>query len=91
MQSLNSCSSGNPRPLEKLCNGQALLYRSLNLKVTDWSQHTFDSDQFYTEDVYSAPETIIQTTRLGIPLGEMNLYPIALSTMVLLKIAVKTC
>lgn len=75
MQSLNSHPSGKSRPLEKLCHGQTLLCRALNLKVTDWDQHTFDPDQFYIEDVHTAPETIIQTTRLGIPLGRDELLP----------------
>ena len=75
MQSLNSHPSGKARPLEKLCNGQTLICRSLNLKVTDWNQHAFDPSQFYIEDVHSAPETIIQTTRLGIPLGRDESLP----------------
>ena len=75
MQSLNSHPSGKTRPLAKLCNGQTLLCRSLNLKVTDWDQHTFDPSQFYIEDVHTIPETIIQTTRLGIPRGRDELLP----------------
>ena len=39
MQALNpQKNNNNPRPIEKLCSGQALLCRSLNLKVKEWDQ-----------------------------------------------------
>ena len=75
MQLLNPHPSGKTRSLEKLCNGQTLVCRSLNLKVTEWDQKSFDPQQFYFEDVQANPEKIIQTTRLGIPTGRDELLP----------------
>lgn len=69
MQKLNPLPSGLLRPVKKLCNGQTLLCRSLNLKVMDWDQKQADPSCFYFDDVNQQPEQIIQTTRLGIPHG----------------------
>ena len=69
MQQLNPMNSGGPRPVEKLCNGQTLLCKSLDLKVKDWDQQQFDRKCFYIEDINRGPKKIIQTTRLGIPAG----------------------
>ncbi len=62
-------SLGQPRPLEKLCNGQTLLCRALGLKVPAWDAKRFDPERLFVEDVGYTPEQVIQTTRLGIPLG----------------------
>lgn len=70
MQSQNPIKNRQtPRPVERLCSGQTLLCRSLGLKVTEWNQKTFARERFYIDDVGYRPEKIIQTTRLGIPLG----------------------
>lgn len=70
MQRLNPPAARHSvRPLEKLCAGQTLLCRSLNLKVTDWDQQQFDAQHFYIDDVHYRPQRIIQTIRLGIPAG----------------------
>lgn len=69
MQKLNPFPSRLMRPIEKLCNGQTLLCRSLYLKVADWDQQQFDQEYFYFDDINKQPEQIIQTTRLGIPHG----------------------
>lgn len=69
MQQNNPDSQGRPRSLEKLCNGQTLLCRALGLKVPAWDGKRFDPQRFFVEDVGYAPEQIIQTTRLGIPIG----------------------
>jgi DNA-3-methyladenine glycosylase len=69
MQKLNPLASGQPRPIEKLCNGQTLLCSSLDLKVEDWDQQQFDPDYFYFDNINNQPQKIIQTTRLGIPSG----------------------
>lgn len=69
MQKLNPLPSGRIRPVKKLCSGQTLLCRSLNLKVVDWDQRQFASGCFYFDDIDKKPEQIIQTTRLGIPVG----------------------
>lgn len=67
MQQLNPTKNNKPRSLEKLCAGQALLCKSLNLKVKEWDQQQFNSQEFYIEDIKYQPVKIIQTTRLGIP------------------------
>jgi DNA-3-methyladenine glycosylase len=65
MQQLNPLASKD-RSLAKLCSGQTLLCRSLNLKVPDWDQKTFDSKKFFIADHGIFPEKIIQARRLGI-------------------------
>lgn len=76
MQHLNSPSSGHGlRPVNKLCNGQTLLCRSLNLKVSDWDQQNFDPQCFYFADQNKQAKKIIQTTRLGIPEGRDQHLP----------------
>jgi len=75
MQQLNPLPSGATRAETQLCSGQTLLCRSLHLKVTDWDQQQFDPDSFYLDDVQHTPETIIQTTRLGIPVGRDEALP----------------
>lgn len=69
MQQLNPGSNQTVRPIDKLCSGQTLLCRALNLKVPCWNKQTFSRDSFYLEDVHYQPQKIIQTKRLGIPLG----------------------
>jgi len=70
MQHLNPVKGSNLiRPKEKLFSGQTLLCRSLNLKVDEWDQKTFNMNNFYIEDVGNNVTKIIQTTRLGIPSG----------------------
>jgi len=60
---------------QRLCSGQTLLARALNLKVPDWNGKQFDTTQLVIKDVGYIPETIIQTTRLGIPLGRDEHLP----------------
>lgn len=67
MHQLNPINN-KQRPLHRLCSGQTLLCKSLNLKVPDWDQQNFN-ESFYLEDVGYQPTEIIQTTRLGIPKG----------------------
>ena len=69
MQQLNPAASGAPRKPEKLCSGQTLLCRSMNILVPEWNQRAFNQQRFYFDDAGAAPEKIIQTTRLGIPEG----------------------
>lgn len=68
MQKLNPLPSGKLRPVHKQCSGQAILCRSLNLKVKEWDQKHFNQ-QLYIDDVGNSPEHIIKSTRLGIPEG----------------------
>jgi len=67
MRQLNPTKSGDPRPIEKICAGQTLLCKALNLKVPDWDQHSFQPDQFWIDTINYRPKKIIKTTRLGIP------------------------
>lgn len=66
MQQLNPAKDSSFRVIEKLCAGQTLLCKSLNLKVSEWDQQQFDKNNFYIEEVNKIPNKIIQTTRLGI-------------------------
>ncbi|MBN1162926.1 DNA-3-methyladenine glycosylase [Patescibacteria group bacterium] len=57
------------RETHKLCSGQTLLTKSLNLKVPDWDQKQFHKDSLLIKHIDYIPTKIIQTTRLGIPKG----------------------
>jgi DNA-3-methyladenine glycosylase len=65
MQALNPARR-NTRPIDRLCNGQTLLCRSLGLKVSDWNQNQLVHDRFYLDSVGYTPKKIIQCRRLGI-------------------------
>lgn len=67
MHQLNPGSQGR-RPEHRLCAGQTLSCRALNLKVPDWDRRLFDPRTFYLEDVGDRPE-LIRARRLGIPVG----------------------
>ncbi|HEY9201445.1 MAG TPA: DNA-3-methyladenine glycosylase [Gammaproteobacteria bacterium] len=69
MQQLNPASSGEMRPVEKLCSGQTLLCRALGIRLSDWDQQQFCQSDFYIDDVGYRPASIIQTSRLGITAG----------------------
>lgn len=76
MQKLNpKKNSKEPRSWEKLCAGQALLCKSLNLKVTDWDQKQFDRKKFYIASYGYRPQDILQVKRLGIPKGRDEHLP----------------
>jgi DNA-3-methyladenine glycosylase len=76
MQSNNPQKNNTtPRPVNKLCNGQTLLCRSLNLKVPVWDAQQFDSKKFYIADKNYQPSGIIITPRLGIPQGRDQHLP----------------
>jgi DNA-3-methyladenine glycosylase len=68
MQKLNPGSRGE-RPLERLCSGQTLLCRALNLRVPEWNRRTFDREHLYLDEVGYWPQHLIQARRLGIPTG----------------------
>lgn len=68
MKNLNPIN-GRQRQTEKLCSGQTLLAKSLDIKVVDWDQKQFDPEEFFVADIGYSPEKIIITTRLGIPAG----------------------
>ncbi len=70
MQQLNPVKgSGEIRPKEKLLSGQTLLCRALDIKVPDWNMQQFHRDHFYLADEGVLVNEIIQTQRLGIPVG----------------------
>ncbi|MNF28892.1 DNA-3-methyladenine glycosylase [Pseudomonas linyingensis] len=75
MQANNPDRQGRPRPAEKLCAGQTLLCRALGLKVREWDGQRFDWQRLFVEDVGERPAQIVQTTRLGIPLGRDEHLP----------------
>lgn len=75
MQQLNPLPRGETRTINKLCKGQTLLCTALSLKVKDWDQQQFDTNEFYIDDCNQQPEKIIQTTRLGIPPGRDEHLP----------------
>lgn len=66
---------GRQRLFHRQCAGQTLLCKSLGLKVPDWNAQSFDPERFYVKDVGYMPQTIIETTRLGIPLGRDEHLP----------------
>jgi len=69
MHELNPNKNGTRREDMKLCSGQTLLCRALNLKVREWDQKSIDTERFYIVDVNYKPEKIIRAARLGIPEG----------------------
>ncbi len=75
VQQLNPQKNGQPRATEKLCAGQTLLCKSLGLKVKEWDTKQFDAKKIRIDDVGIRPQQIIQTTRLGIPVGRDEHLP----------------
>src|SRR5690554_5876848 len=73
--SLNPAADGRPRETRRLCNGQTLLCRSLHLKVPEWNAQQMQPGRLIVEDDGYRPELVIQTTRLGIPLGRDEHLP----------------
>jgi len=75
MQRLNPDANGQPRPLERLCAGQTLLCRSLDLKVPRYDGTWLNAQQLFVQDVGVRPACVVQTTRLGIPIGRDEHLP----------------
>jgi len=75
MQALNPAADGTTRPVARLCAGQTLLCRALDLKVPDWDARRCDPQSFYVADAGERPETLIRTARLGIPPGRDEHLP----------------
>lgn len=74
MHGLNPGPRG-PRSVVRLCAGQTLLCRALQLRVGDWNRSTFDPARFFLEDVGYRPRRLIQARRLGIPTGRDEHLP----------------
>lgn len=68
MRSINP-GSKTARRRGKLCNGQTLICKSLNLKVPEWNQQQFKRNEFRLEDINETIGSIIKCQRLGIPEG----------------------
>lgn len=76
MQQLNPSKNHKLfRKTEKLCSGQTLLCKSLNLKVLEWDAKQFDPELFFIRDEGRKPSKIIQTMRIGIPVGRDEHLP----------------
>ncbi|MFL9876771.1 DNA-3-methyladenine glycosylase [Herbaspirillum rhizosphaerae] len=75
MQAENPDAQGAARPLHRLCAGQTLLCKSLALRVPDWDARCFDPEELFVDDVGEKPQTLIETTRLGIPAGRDEHLP----------------
>lgn len=75
MQANNPDAQGRPRPQERLCAGQTLLCKALGLKVPVWDGQRFDRLRLFVEDLGETPAQVIQTTRLGIPVGRDEHLP----------------
>ena len=57
------------RPPKKLCSGQTLLCKAINLKVPDWNNKMPIRSRLRIEDVGIDMSKLIQCRRLGIPAG----------------------
>lgn len=75
MQLNNPDASGQPRPAERLCAGQTLLCKALGLKVPVWDAQRFDTEHLFVDNVGATVSHVVQTTRLGIPLGRDEHLP----------------
>jgi len=64
-----------PRPLHRLCAGQTLLCRSLRLWVPEWNGRGFDPERLFLEDMGYRPSRLVETRRLGIPVGRDEHLP----------------
>jgi len=72
---LMQASYDAPRAIGRLCAGQTLLCQALYLKLPQWNQQQFHVEQLYIDDVGYYPQKIIQTKRLGIPMGRDEHLP----------------
>ncbi len=68
MRRLNPRRDGGLRSPAKLCSGQTLLCRTLDLRVPDWDGRLFGPD-LHVADCGYRPPAVVRTTRLGIPRG----------------------
>ncbi len=68
MQTLNPLGD-RPRPVQRLCSGQTLLCKALNIKVPDWNNRPPDQQRLRIEDAGIKVKKAIQCRRLGIPVG----------------------
>jgi len=69
MKKNNPKPDGQLRESMFLCSGQTLVCKALGITVSDWNKKEFDQKRFFIADNMYTPNQIIQTTRLGIPIG----------------------
>ncbi len=74
MHGANPRRDGGRRPDHRLCSGQGLLCRALDLRVADWTGRRFDPEAFFLEEG-APPQRIARTRRLGIPTGRDEHLP----------------
>ncbi|MCO4771303.1 MAG: DNA-3-methyladenine glycosylase [Deltaproteobacteria bacterium] len=65
MRTLLPPLANGPRATHRLCSGQSLLCRALDLHVKEWTGLRFDPARFVLEDLGDRPE-LVQARRLGI-------------------------
>jgi DNA-3-methyladenine glycosylase len=75
MQRLNPARDGSARAPERLCAGQTLLCRSLDLRIGEWNGRSFERERFYLDDVGYRPTRVVQARRLGIAVGRDEHLP----------------
>ena len=68
MRRLNPKRDGGLREPDRLCSGQTLLCKALDLRVPEWDGRAFDAE-LHVADAGYRPSAVARTTRLGIPKG----------------------
>jgi len=76
MHALNPRRDGGRREDERLCAGQTLLCRALDLKIRVFDRERFDRERFFVEDVGYHPDHVVVGPRLGIPAGRDEHLPL---------------
>lgn len=71
---LNPRRDGQRRPDHRLCSGQGLLCRALDLRIREWNGRRFVPGEFELL-AGPRPQRIVQTRRLGIPAGRDEHLP----------------
>lgn len=75
MHALNPRADGGRRPEHRLCAGQTLLCRALDLRVPRWNGLGFDPAELLIDDVGARIDRVVRTRRLGIPAGRDEHLP----------------
>ncbi|MEM9195677.1 MAG: DNA-3-methyladenine glycosylase [Myxococcota bacterium] len=74
MHRLNPRRDGGARDELRLCSGQTLLCKALDLRVKEWTGKRF-TRAFHIEDVGDRPSEVLRRPRLGIPEGRDEHLP----------------
>ena len=78
-------NSKKARSIEKLCDGQALLCRSLNLKMKDWNKKQFNKKRFYICCCGYKPKKLLELKDAVFLKVEMSTYCIDLLLNLILR------